>query len=232
MTVKLAFPEGFLWGVSTSAYQIEGAVDEDGRSPSIWDTFSHRPGTTRHGDTGDIACDHYHRLETDVELMASLGVRAYRFSIAWPRIQPEGKPAVNNIGLDFYRRLVDALRAHDIAPIATLYHWDLPQPLQDAGGWTNRDTASRLEEFARVVGAALGDGVERWVTVNEPWVAAFLAYSIGQHAPRSAGDRSRRSRRAPPLVGPRARGTGACREPRRKRPGRNRPQPLAHSPRL
>ena len=149
---------------------------------------------------------------------------------AGPGSSPRERPAVNNIGLDFYRRLVDLLRAHDIARVATLYHWDLPQPLQDAGGWTNRDTAGRLEDLARVVGGALGDGVERWVTVNEPWVAAFLAYSIGQHAPGPARDRSRRSRRAPPLVGPRARRTDARRERRRKRPGRDRPQPLAHSP--
>ncbi|MGA2527740.1 MAG: GH1 family beta-glucosidase [Acidimicrobiales bacterium] len=182
MTDRL-FPEDFLWGVATSAYQIEGAVDEDGRTPSIWDTFSHRPGKTRHGDTGDVACDHYHRLEEDVELMASLGIRAYRFSVAWPRIFPNGKPAVNQIGLDFYSRLVDALRAHEIEPYVTLYHWDLPQPLEEAGGWLNRDTAYRLEDLARVVADALGDRVNLWSTVNEPWVAAFVGYSMGQHAP-------------------------------------------------
>jgi beta-glucosidase len=183
MTDQLVFPDGFLWGVATSAYQIEGAVDEDGRTPSIWDTFSHRSGTTRHGDTGDVACDHYHRFESDVELMASLGIRAYRFSIAWPRILPEGKASINQTGLDYYRRLVEALRANDIEPVATLYHWDMPQPLEDNGGWTNRDTAKRLEDFAAVVGAALGDQVERWITINEPWVAAFVGYSMGEHAP-------------------------------------------------
>ena len=183
MTDQLVFPDGFLWGVATSAYQIEGAVDEDGRTPSIWDTFSHRSGKTRHGDTGDVACDHYHRFESDVELMASLGIRAYRFSIAWPRILPEGKASINQTGLDYYRRLVEALRANDIEPVATLYHWDMPQPLEDNGGWTNRDTAKRLEDFAAVVGAALGDQVERWITINEPWVAAFVGYSMGEHAP-------------------------------------------------
>ena len=182
MTDRL-FPEDFLWGVATSAYQIEGAVDEDGRTPSIWDTFSHQPGKTRNGDTGDVACDHYHRLEEDVELMASLGIRAYRFSVAWPRIFPEGKPEINHIGLDFYSRLVDALRAHEIEPFVTLYHWDLPQPLEEAGGWLNRDTAYRLEDLARVVAEALGDRVSLWSTVNEPWVASFVGYSMGQHAP-------------------------------------------------
>ncbi|MGD0944958.1 MAG: GH1 family beta-glucosidase [Acidimicrobiales bacterium] len=183
MTDQLVFPKGFLWGVATASYQIEGAVDENGRTPSIWDTFSHLPGTTLHGDNGDIACDHYHRLDEDVELMAELGIRAYRFSIAWPRVQPHGKTAVNQIGLDHYRRLVDALRAHDIEPVATLYHWDLPQALEDGGGWTNRDTAGRLEDYARVVAGALGDRVQRWITLNEPWVAAFIGYGNGHHAP-------------------------------------------------
>jgi beta-glucosidase len=183
MTEQLVFPKGFLWGVATASYQIEGAVDEDGRTPSIWDTFSHLPGTTLHGDNGDIACDHYHRLDEDVALMAELGIRAYRFSIAWPRVQPHGKTAVNQIGLDHYRRLVDALRAHDIEPVATLYHWDLPQALEDGGGWTNRDTAGRLEDYARVVAGALGDRVQRWITLNEPWVAAFIGYGNGHHAP-------------------------------------------------
>jgi beta-glucosidase len=183
MTGQLVFPEGFLWGAATAAYQVEGAVDEDGRTPSIWDSFSHRLGTTYHGDNGDIACDNYHRLDEDVELMAELGIQAYRFSIAWPRVQPDGKATVNQIGLDHYRRLVDALRAHDIEPVATLYHWDLPQPLEDAGGWTNRETAKRLEDFARVVGAALGDRVERWMTLNEPWCSAFVGYAMGHHAP-------------------------------------------------
>jgi beta-glucosidase len=183
MTDKLVFPDGFLWGVATASYQIEGAVHEDGRTPSIWDTFSHRPGTTLHGDNGDVACDHYHRLEQDVDLLADLGIPSYRFSIAWPRVQPDGKAAVNQAGLDYYRRLVDALRAKGIEPVATLYHWDLPQALEDAGGWLNRDTASRFEDFAHVTGAALGDRVDRWITLNEPWCASFVGYSTGVHAP-------------------------------------------------
>jgi beta-glucosidase len=183
MTSRLVFPEGFLWGVATSAYQIEGAISEDGKGPSIWDTFSHLPGTTYHGDNGDIACDHYHRLDADVELMADLGIRAYRFSIAWPRIQTDGTSPVNEVGLDHYRRLTDALRAHGIEPVATLYHWDLPQALQDGGGWTSRDAAKRFGDYAYVVGQALGDRVERWITVNEPWVAAFIGYANGHHAP-------------------------------------------------
>ncbi len=183
MTDKLVFPDGFLWGVATASYQIEGAVDEDGRTPSIWDTFSHRPGTTLHGDNGDVACDHYHRLEQDVDLLADLGIPSYRFSIAWPRVQPDGKAAVNQAGLDYYRRLVDALRAKGIEPVATLYHWDLPQALEDSGGWLNRDTASRFEDFARVTCAALGDRVDRWITLNEPWCASFVGYSTGVHAP-------------------------------------------------
>jgi beta-glucosidase len=183
MSADLEFPEGFLWGVASSAYQIEGAFDEDGRSPSIWDTFSHHPGATHHGDNGDIACDHYHRMNEDVELMAELGVRAYRFSVAWPRVQTDGRGPANEKGLDFYRRLVDALRALDIEPVVTLYHWDLPQVLQDSGGWTNRETVKRFEDYVGIVSAALGDRVAKWVTVNEPWVAAFIGYGNGVHAP-------------------------------------------------
>jgi beta-glucosidase len=183
MTEQLVFPDGFLWGVATASYQIEGAVDEDGRTPSIWDTFSHRPGTTLHGDNGDIACDHYHRFEQDADLMAELGIPSYRFSIAWPRVQPDGNAAVNRAGVDHYRRLVETLRARNIEPVATLYHWDLPQGLEDAGGWLNRDTAKRFEDFARVIGSALGDLVDRWITLNEPWCASFIGYSAGDHAP-------------------------------------------------
>ncbi|MFD6323854.1 GH1 family beta-glucosidase [Streptomyces sp. NPDC058442] len=178
-----AFPPAFLWGAATSAYQIEGAVREDGRTPSIWDTFSHTPGKTAGGDTGDIAVDHYHRYRDDVALMAELGLGAYRFSIAWPRVQPTGRgPAVQR-GLDFYRRLVDELLAHGIKPAATLYHWDLPQELEDAGGWPERDTAYRFAEYAQLVGEALGDRVEQWITLNEPWCSAFLGYASGVHAP-------------------------------------------------
>lgn len=183
MSSRLAFPEGFLWGVGTSAYQVEGAAQEDGKVLSIWDTFSHVPGAVHHGDNGDVACDQYHRIEADVELMASLGIPAYRFSISWPRVQPDGGGSVNEGGLDHYRRLVDLLRSRGIEPMVTLYHWDLPQTLQDAGGWANRDLASRFAEYAGVVGGALGDRVTLWTTVNEPWVAAFNGYAKGIHAP-------------------------------------------------
>ncbi len=183
MSDQLVFPEGFLWGVATAAYQIEGAARDDGKGPSIWDTFSHDAGAVHHGDNGDIACDQYHRLDSDVELMAQLGIPAYRFSIAWPRVQPDGKGAVSEAGLDHYRRLVDALRARDVEPVVTLYHWDLPQALQDEGGWTSRDTAGRFEEYARIVAGALGDRVERWITLNEPWVSAFAGHAKGEHAP-------------------------------------------------
>ncbi len=178
-----AFPEGFLWGAATASYQIEGAVDADGRGRSIWDVFSHTPGHTVNGETGNIADDHYHRVEEDLDLMARLGLRAYRFSVAWPRIQPTGRGAPNQAGLDFYRRLVDGLRKREIEPALTLYHWDLPQALEDAGGWPARDTAERFAEFADVVGRALGAEVGLWITVNEPWVAAWIGYATGRHAP-------------------------------------------------
>ncbi|HEY7224744.1 MAG TPA: GH1 family beta-glucosidase [Micromonosporaceae bacterium] len=173
----------FLWGVSTSAYQIEGAVATDGRGPSIWDTFAHEPGRIVTGETGDVACDHYHRYAEDVALMAGLGVNAYRFSVAWSRVQPAGAGRVNARGLDFYRRLVDELLAAGIAPVLTLYHWDLPQPLQDEGGWLNRDTAGRFAEYAGIVADALGDRVALWVTLNEPFVHMVYGYAYGTHAP-------------------------------------------------
>jgi beta-glucosidase len=179
----MAFPEGFLWGAATASYQIEGAVAEDGRGPSIWDTFSHTPGNTFHGDTGDLADDHYHRVEEDLDLMAGLGLGAYRFSIAWPRVQPDGRGSVNQRGVDFYRRLVDGLRSRGIRPAVTLYHWDLPQPLEDAGGWPERDTADRFADYALTVARALGDGVDLWITLNEPWVAAWIGYGTGRMAP-------------------------------------------------
>jgi beta-glucosidase len=179
----LGFPAGFVWGAATAAYQIEGAAAEDGRGPSIWDTFSHTPGTVLAGDTGDVATDHYHRFREDVALMADVGITAYRFSIAWPRVQPDGSGAVNERGLDFYRRLVDALLEAGIEPYATLYHWDLPQPLEDSGGWPVRDTAYRFADYAARVHAGLGDRVGHWITVNEPWCAAFLGYGSGDHAP-------------------------------------------------
>ncbi|MGZ8611940.1 MAG: GH1 family beta-glucosidase [Actinomycetota bacterium] len=182
------FPSGFLWGVATSAYQVEGAVHEDGRGPSIWDTFSHTPGRTSNGETGDVACDQYRRYEEDVALMAEMGIGAYRFSIAWPRVQPAGRGRVNTRGLDHYRRLVDTLNEHGVAPMPTLYHWDLPQALEDAGGWTDRDTASRFAEYADLVRSSLVGEVPHWITVNEPWVAAWIGYGTGRHAPGIADD--------------------------------------------
>ncbi|MEV5327775.1 GH1 family beta-glucosidase [Nonomuraea sp. NPDC052634] len=178
-----AFPDNFVWGTATAAYQVEGAWNEDGRGPSIWDTFSHTPGLVANGDTGDVACDHYHRLEEDLDLLAELRVGAYRFSISWPRVQPGGSGPVNAAGLDFYQRLVDGLLSRGIAPVATLYHWDLPQELEDAGGWPNRDTAQRFAEYARIMGEALGDRVRTWITLNEPWCSAYLGYASGVHAP-------------------------------------------------
>jgi len=176
-------PRCFVWGVATSAYQIEGAANEDGRGKSIWDTFSHTPGNTFQGHTGDVACDHYHRYPQDIELIAGLGVDAYRFSIAWPRVQPAGKGAWNQKGLDFYDRLVDGLLAKGIAPHATLYHWDLPQALQDDGGWGVRDTADRFADYADVMGQRLGDRLATLCTHNEPWCTAHLGHRIGQFAP-------------------------------------------------
>jgi beta-glucosidase len=178
-----AFPSGFVWGAATAAYQIEGAVTEDGRGPSIWDTFSHTPGRVAGGDTGDVADDHYHRWPEDLDLLRDLGVGAYRFSIAWPRIQPSGSGAPNRRGLDHYDRLVDGLLEGGIAPVATLYHWDLPQALEDAGGWPARDTAQRFAEYAGIVAAAYGDRVATWITLNEPWCSAYLGYASGVHAP-------------------------------------------------
>ncbi|WP_406042196.1 GH1 family beta-glucosidase [Micromonospora sp. NBC_00898] len=177
------FPTGFRWGVSTSAYQIEGAVDADGRGPSIWDTFAHSPGRIADGSTGDVACDHYHRYREDVALLAGLGVSAYRFSIAWPRVQPTGAGAADSAGLDFYERLVDELLGHGVDPVATLFHWDLPQALEDAGGWLNRDTAARFAEYADLVAARLGDRVKLWITLNEPFVHMSLGHGMGVHAP-------------------------------------------------
>ncbi len=177
------FPEQFVWGTATASYQIEGAVREDGRGPSIWDTFSHTPGRTYNGDTGDVACDHYHRWRDDVQLMRDLGVNAYRFSVAWPRVRPNGGGAINSAGLDFYDRLVDALLAARITPFVTLYHWDLPQALQDRGGWAHRDTAEMFVEYADIVTRRLGDRVKHWITHNEPWVASLIGHFEGIHAP-------------------------------------------------
>jgi beta-glucosidase len=177
------FPETFLWGGATASYQIEGAVAEGGRGRSIWDTFSHTPGLTFEGHTGDKAIDHYHRYRDDVALMAGLGLNAYRFSIAWPRIQPDGTGPAVEAGLDFYRRLVDELLTHGIEPWVTLYHWDLPQALEDAGGWPSRDTALRFAEYAGLCHQALGDRVKNWTTLNEPFCSSLIGYAAGDHAP-------------------------------------------------
>lgn len=179
----LEFPSDFVWGAATSSYQIEGAAFEDGRGESIWDRFCREPGRVLGGHDGRVACDHYHRYRDDVQLLRWLGVGAYRFSIAWPRILPHGRGAVNDAGLDFYDRLVDALLEAGIAPYATLYHWDLPQPLEDEGGWPVRDTAQAFASFADAVSRRLGDRVKRWITHNEPWCASMLGYQQGIHAP-------------------------------------------------
>ena len=183
MSEELSFPPGFTWGAATSAYQIEGACSEDGRGPSIWDTFSHRRGRVRGGANGDVSADHYHRWEGDLDLLQSMGLKAYRFSLAWTRVVPEGSGPVNSRGLDFYSRLVDGLLERGITPYPTLFHYDLPQPLQDAGGWPRRETALRFADYAAAVADCLGDRVEHWITHNEPWVAAVLGHLLGQHAP-------------------------------------------------
>jgi beta-glucosidase len=182
-TASRRFPADFWWGVATSAYQIEGAYDLDGRTPSIWDTFARTPGKVLNGDTGDISADHYHRWAEDLDQLSALGVNAYRFSTAWPRVQPRGSGPANQAGLDFYERLVDGLLDRGIKPVLTLYHWDLPQELEDAGGWTNRDTAYRFAEYAGMLAGRLGDRVAQWTTHNEPWCAAYLGYAAGVHAP-------------------------------------------------
>ena len=181
------FPPGFVWGTATASYQIEGAVTEGGRTPSIWDTFSHTPGKVHGGDTGDVADDHYHRYDQDVALMRELGIGSYRFSVAWPRITPHvtarGLGPVNETGVDFYSRLVDELLGAGIEAAVTLYHWDLPQALEDDGGWTSRVTSELFAEYAEVVAERLGDRVRTFITLNEPWCAAYLGYASGVHAP-------------------------------------------------
>jgi len=179
----LAFPEGFLWGVATSSYQIEGSWNEDGKGESVWDRFSHTPGHIVDGSTGDIACDHYHRWAEDIALMKGLGLHAYRFSISWPRVLPAGRGKVNEAGLDFYDRLVDGLLEAGIKPFPTLFHWDLPQALQDEGGWESRATAEAFVEYADVVSRRLGDRVKHWITHNEPWTVMVMGYQQGMHAP-------------------------------------------------
>jgi beta-glucosidase len=179
----MRFPAGFVWGASTSAAQIEGGVDEDGRGPSIWDDFAARPGAIADGSDPGVAADHRHRWREDVAILRDLGVPAYRFSVAWPRVQPTGRGPANEPGLDFYRGLVDALLEAGVEPVVTLYHWDLPLALEQAGGWPARGTAAAFGEYAAIVGDALGDRVRRWCTVNEPWCASMLGYAGGQHAP-------------------------------------------------
>jgi beta-glucosidase len=180
---RLRFPEGFRWGAATASYQIEGAVDEDGRGESIWDRFAHTPGRIKNGDTGDRACDSYHRWSDDVALLREMNLTSYRFSIAWPRIQPSGRGPANPKGIDYYRRLADALLAAGIRPFPTLYHWDLPQALEDRGGWPERDTAARFADYAELVVRALGDRVREWMILNEPGVFTALGYWLGIHAP-------------------------------------------------
>ena len=177
------FPKDFLWGCATASYQVEGATEEDRRTPSIWDTFAKRPGAVEAGNDGSVACDQYHRYEEDVELIANLGFEAYRFSIAWPRIIPDGVGAVNPKGVDYYVRLCKALHAKGIKAVATLYHWDLPQSLQDAGGWPNRNTAYAFAEYAKACFKELGPHVDQWITLNEPWCSSYLSYLYGEHAP-------------------------------------------------
>ena len=183
MMSQQGFPDGFTWGAATAAYQIEGAAREDGRGSSIWDTFSQTAGKVKNGDTGEIACDHYHRWPSDIEIMRELNLQAYRFSVSWPRILPDGWGKVNPAGLDFYDRLVDGLLDAGIEPWLTLYHWDLPSRLHDRGGWPSRDTAKAFAEYADVVSNHLGDRVSNWITINEPWVVAVLGYGWGIHAP-------------------------------------------------
>jgi beta-glucosidase len=180
---ELRFASDFVWGVATSSYQIEGAIHADGRAPSIWDTFCSRPGAVEDGSDGAVACDHYHRFADDVALMKELGVDAYRFSVAWPRVVPGGTGPVNQRGLDFYERLVDALLAAGIAPYVTLFHWDLPQSLEDAGGWPVRATADAFVEYVAALVGRLGDRVQSWITHNEPWCTSMLGYHTGRHAP-------------------------------------------------
>lgn len=179
----IRFPKNFLWGAATAAYQIEGAVSEDGRGPTIWDSFCRQPGAVLRGDNADIACDHYHRWPQDLDLLEDLGVGAYRFSVAWARVFPEGSGKPNQAGLDFYERLTDSLLERGIKPMVTLYHWDLPQALQETGGWADRATVGKFADYAATVAERLGDRVDAWITLNEPYCSAFVGYVEGRHAP-------------------------------------------------
>ena len=177
------FPEDFVWGVATASYQVEGAFDQDGRGESIWDRFSKTQGKVVNGDNGDVACDHYYRFEEDIEIIKSLGVKAYRFSISWPRLFPNGGTTREDRGFDFYNRLIDALIAQGITPVVTLYHWDLPQALEEKGGWANREIVSSFSHYAKACAESFGDRVHQWITLNEPWCTSWLGYSNGVHAP-------------------------------------------------
>ena len=182
-SIRITFPQDFLWGVSMSSYQIEGAWNEDGKGESIWDRFTHIRGNIKNGDSGDVACDHYHRYKEDVDLMKELGIHAYFFSISWPRVLPKGEGDVNEAGLDFYKRLVDKLSEAGIEPCVFLYHWELPQTLQDKGGWVNRDIVQLFADYAKLIGRELGDKVKWWVMIDEPQVVASEGYLTGEHAP-------------------------------------------------
>lgn len=181
--MTFTFPKDFTWGTATASYQVEGAIHEDGRTPSIWDTFCAKPGTIADGTSGERACDQYHRYMEDIEIMKRIGVGAYRFSVSWSRIIPESDGKVNQAGVDYYLRLLDSLREAGIKPACTVYHWDLPQYLEDQGGWPNRDTAKRYAEYAQVLAERFGDRIDTWITLNEPWCAAYLGYGNGIHAP-------------------------------------------------
>jgi beta-glucosidase len=183
MIDRSQFPKNFVWGAATSSYQIEGSTQIDGRGQSIWDTFAATPGKTRNGENGDPGCDHYNRWESDLDLMKDMGLEAYRFSVAWPRVIPNGRGQVNEKGMAFYERLVDGLLERGITPWLTMYHWDLPQALEDKGGWPNRDTVHAFEEYAQVLSSRLGDRVKHWITHNEPWCTAVLGYGLGIFAP-------------------------------------------------
>jgi beta-glucosidase len=183
MSGQIAFPKGFLWGSATASYQVEGAWNIDGRGESIWDRYSHTPGNVKGGWTGDVACDNYHRYPEDIALMKQMNLRSYRYSIAWPRIQPSGSGAANQKGVDFYKRLTDAVLGAGMRPLVTLFHWDLPQTLEEQGGWPRRDTAARFADYVEIVIKALGDRINTWAIFNEPWVFTYVGYAEGRHAP-------------------------------------------------
>jgi beta-glucosidase len=183
MSGQIAFPKDFLWGSATASYQVEGAWNIDGRGESIWDRYSHTQGNVKGGWTGDVACDSYHRYPEDIALMKQMNLRSYRYSIAWPRIQPSGSGASNQKGIDFYKRLTDAVLGAGMRPLVTLFHWDLPQTLEDQGGWPNRDTAARFADYVEIVIKALGDRINTWAIFNEPWVFTYVGYAEGRHAP-------------------------------------------------